>query len=163
MSKHKIKLSTRSQIIVIVLFGLLFIAGSIYAYVNTMRLRDEGVAVTATYVPDEDHPQYIKKSSGSGGRSGSRRMYYVSYEYLGKDYENKLQGKSTQGSIIPSPYRHIPQPGEEISAIVDPQDPKKIYYEPYITGNNIWVFFGVSLLIIFGGPAAIIYSKRKDD
>ncbi len=163
MSKHKIKMSTRSSIIVIVLFGLLFLAGSIYAYVNTMRLRNEGVAVTATYVPDEENSKYIKHSSCGGKRSGGGCNYYVAYEYLDKNYISEMQGKTAQGSIIPSPYRHIPQPGEEIDVIVDPQNPERIYYAPYIYGNSLWVSFAISLLLIFGGPAAIKYSQRNND
>ena len=153
-------MSTQKASIFIMLFGLLWVAGTTYAYVNTMRLRADGVFVTATYVPDEENPENIKKSTGSGSR-GTRRLYYVGYHYLDRAYQQKMIGKSTQGSIIPSPYRHIPQPGEEVSAIVDPQDPKKIYYAPYITGWSIWVFIVIAFLITFGGLIGAIYARNK--
>lgn len=163
MAKYKLNMSTRKASVLITLFGLLWVAGSTYAYVNVTRLREEGVAVTATYFPDANNPKYIEHSSCGGKRSGGSCNYYVTYEYLGKTYKDNLIGKSAQGSIIPSPIRHIPRPGEEVDAIVDPKSPDKIYYAPYVTGKGIWAFLTFGGLILFGGLWGAVYYRHKTD
>lgn len=134
---------------------------------DQLRLKDSGVPVTARFAAAQDGEgaAYRCRRPLTRRRGWPTCHYYVEYVYRDVEYTRELLGQEKGTWPLFGGFEEIPQAGETVDAVVDPENKLKIWSATSIDQWWKGVLFpgavaGVWTLLV-GIAIALMLSRRK--
>lgn len=134
---------------------------------DQLRLKDSGIPVMARFVAAENDEgaAYRCRRPLTRRRGWPRCYYYVEYVYRDVEYTRELLGQEKGTWPLFGGFEEIPQTGETVDAVVDPENRLKIWSATSI--DQWWkaTLFPVAIAgvwtLLGGGAIALMFVKRK--